>query len=96
MERLTNKDWHKTKFMGLNEREVLHRLWELENLAEKTDKKMEKFVEDFIEYLLQAEHDADDTEQGNGYAIAMSEAFQIFGRMIEGSFKIKVFSDEEI
>ena len=34
MKRLTNKDWHTTKFMGLNDREVLHRLWELENLLE--------------------------------------------------------------
>lgn len=31
MERLTDKDWHTTKFMGLNEREVLYRLWQIEN-----------------------------------------------------------------
>lgn len=33
-ERLTDKDWHNTKFMQLNEREILKRLWDLENKIE--------------------------------------------------------------
>ena len=32
--RLTKKSWHDTKFCGLNEREVLNRLWEFENKIE--------------------------------------------------------------
>jgi len=32
--RLTKKSWHDTKFCGLNEREVLNRLWEVENKIE--------------------------------------------------------------
>ena len=32
--RLTARDWHETKFAVLNQREVLKRLWELENKIE--------------------------------------------------------------
>ena len=34
MTRITNKDWHTTKFSNLDQRKVLHRLWELENEQE--------------------------------------------------------------
>ena len=48
MERLTNKDWHTTKFLNLDNREVLKRLWELENMLEEEKvKQKERYM---IEY----------------------------------------------
>lgn len=38
MERLTNKDWHMTKLLNLDNRKVLKRLWVLENMLEDTNK----------------------------------------------------------
>ena len=32
--RLTHKNWHETKFAQLNPREVLYKLWQLENQIE--------------------------------------------------------------
>lgn len=46
--RLTNKDWNTTKFMELNERKVLRRLWELENQLD-TDTKFK--VGDTVYYI---------------------------------------------
>lgn len=39
MDRITNKNWHVTKFSNLDQRKVLHRLWELENEKENENKK---------------------------------------------------------
>ena len=45
MERLTNKDWHTTKFLNLDNRVVLKRLWELENMLEDEKvKQKERYI----------------------------------------------------
>lgn len=46
MTRITNKDWHTTKFSNLDQRKVLHRLWELENEQEAECEKAKQSYDD--------------------------------------------------
>lgn len=51
MNRITNRDWHTTKFSRLDQRKVLHRLWELENEKEDENKESSQSQNDILDKL---------------------------------------------
>lgn len=55
---------------------------------------LKKFVDDFCDYLLESKNNCLDDERGDIQACVYEEVFQIFGRMIESRFGIKVFDEQ--
>lgn len=55
---------------------------------------LKDFINQFTTYLLESENDCMNNERGEIEACIYQEVFQVFGRMVENTFGVKVFEKE--